>query len=98
MRWSAARRYPNQGARWATTRLRAGPSRVEPLAHDAAVAWDDGRVMVATAHHDDAPLLGRVAEQRLLTSLLDDYTATRERRDHPAAAFVRQIGRYVLED
>src|SRR6476659_1322661 len=74
MLWPASRRCPNRGARWATTRLRAGPSRVEPLAHDAAVAWDDGRVMVATAHHDDAPLLGRVAEQRLLTSLLDDVS------------------------
>src|SRR3954453_18755819 len=28
--------------------------------------------MVATAHHEDAPLLGRLEEQRLLTSLLDD--------------------------
>src|ERR1700750_498153 len=28
--------------------------------------------MVVTAHHEDAPLLGRLDEQRLLTSLLDD--------------------------
>src|SRR4051812_48028485 len=42
------------------------------LFHDAAAAWHDGRVMVATAHHEDAPLLGRLEEQRLLTSLLDD--------------------------
>src|SRR3954454_9833527 len=28
--------------------------------------------MVATAHREDAPLLGRLEEQRLLTSLLDD--------------------------
>src|SRR4051794_41907893 len=28
--------------------------------------------MVAMAHREDAPLLGRLEEQRLLTSLLDD--------------------------
>src|SRR3954454_1234888 len=30
--------------------------------------------MAATAHHEDAPLLGRLEEQRLLTSLLDDVS------------------------
>jgi predicted ATP-dependent serine protease len=28
--------------------------------------------MAATAHHEDAPLLGRLEEQSLLTSFLDD--------------------------
>jgi DNA-binding CsgD family transcriptional regulator len=54
-------------------RRRAGRPPARALV--AAPAWDDGRIMVATAHHDDAPLLGRHEERKLLASLLDDAPA-----------------------
>ena len=36
--------------------------------------------------------------RQVRSELLHDYTATGERGIHPAAPFVRQIGRYGLED
>jgi DNA-binding CsgD family transcriptional regulator len=40
--------------------------------------WEDGRLMLGTAHDEVTPLLGRLEEQNLLTSLFDDV-ATRGR-------------------
>jgi DNA-binding CsgD family transcriptional regulator len=37
--------------------------------------WEDQRLMVGTARDEEAPLLGRNEEQRLLTSLLDEGRA-----------------------
>jgi predicted ATPase len=37
--------------------------------------WEDERVMFGSAHGEAAPLLGRLEEQSLLTSLLDDVAA-----------------------
>ena len=70
----------------------------------AARTFDVPAAMTDRAHElvetllTDLQALWDGIPRQVRSELLDDYTATGERRDHPAAAFVRQIGRYGLED